>query len=102
MLPLRFKVGVDWASWASKPQKQKVPLIKFKIIISVKANFFSHNIVPIFQSQIDELKDWTTFNTVRDNRGREDFRVFVILKIQSPLNSGQVYYKVCLEIWIHF
>ena len=26
----------------------------------------------------------------------------MILKIQSPLNSGQVYYKVCLKIWIHF
>ena len=37
----RTLVGVDWASWASKPQKQKVPLIKFKIIISVKANFFT-------------------------------------------------------------
>ena len=29
-------------------------------------NSFPHNIVPIFQSQSDELEDWTTFNTAKD------------------------------------
>ena len=33
---------------------------------SFPQNSFPHNIVPIFQSQIDELEDSTTFKTVKD------------------------------------
>ena len=63
-LSLQTRSYLKIVAWVASVSFEKAPVRSNSK--SFPQNSFPHNIVPIFQSPIDELEDSTTFKTVKD------------------------------------